>query len=253
MKKLSGFLSLLCVLNVLAIVGLLGYLLGTGRLDKDKAQTITDILRAPATPAHLRTDVYELMNAASTTQPTATAAASTKANSTDRADIPATADERNQYVRKAIELERLQQEAQAQELRNQQEMLTRVQNELMTSAEKLEQKKKAFEEQLATSGKKNNEAALKRTLAVMDELKPQQIKDLLVPMKDPEIVEYFNAMDPERTAKILAAFKTDEEKKTVARVVALMGGTPSDFGTGAASGNPAALSASAAPPVKAGP
>ena len=78
MKKLSGFISVLCVLNVLAIVGLLAYLMGTGRLDKTKAQTITDILRTPATPANFRTDVYDLMSAAASTQPTTTAAASSK-------------------------------------------------------------------------------------------------------------------------------------------------------------------------------
>src|SRR4051812_35016182 len=122
MKKISTFLSLLCILNVLAILGLLAYLAGTGRLDKAKAQTITDILKAPATPANFRTGVYDLMNPVASAQPTATAAAAATALERDKADIPATAEERNQYVRKAIETERLQQEAQAQELRNQQEM-----------------------------------------------------------------------------------------------------------------------------------
>jgi len=56
-----------------------------------------------------------------------------------------------------------------------------------------------------------------------------------------------------RTAKILVTFKTDDEKSVVKRIVGLMGGGPLDSGTGAASGKSAALSASAAPPVKAGP
>lgn len=253
MKKISSFISLLCILNILAILGLFGYLVGTGRLDKSKAQTITDILRAPVTPANFRTGVYDLMNPESTTQSATTTMATATASDLLKGDIPPTAVERNEYVRKAIEAERLRHESQAQQLQNTQVMLDQLRAELAASAEKLEARKKLFDEQLANVGKQKDDAAFKRTLAVFDELKPQQIKDLMLKMTPDEIVPYLTAMDAERAAKIISTFKSEKEKEVISAVMTLMASTPSAPGTGAASGSPAALSASAAPPVKAGP
>ena len=57
MKK---FLIFFCVLNLLVLVGLIGYLLGTGRLDKPKMQAIADILRHKGTPEKFREQVQNV-------------------------------------------------------------------------------------------------------------------------------------------------------------------------------------------------
>jgi len=57
-------------------------------------------------------------------------------------------------------------------------------------------------------------------LALYDELKPKQVKDLFVDSKSAELVaSYLTAMEPSRAAKIIGEFKAPEERTFIDAVL----------------------------------
>lgn len=245
MKKLFSFISLICVLNVLMLGGIAGFLWGTGRLDKGKAQTIADILKQPGTPAGFREKVYDLMTPVAATGPaTATAPATQSAVAEADALEPATADERIDYMHKALEADRLRMENEAQNLRHQQELLAQMQSQLELDRKDLAAQKKSFDDRVAAAKGNKDTAGFDKTMALFQELKPKQVKDLLTSMQEDEAVRYLAAMEPDQAAKIIAEFKSPTEKAFLNTVMDRLrgkqgGGTTSGdpSGTGAASGS----------------
>ena len=74
MKKILNFFTFMLILNLAGGLGLVGFLLATGRLDKQKSLAIVDLLKYQGTPDNLRDQVNEVLYP--TTQPaTATAPA----------------------------------------------------------------------------------------------------------------------------------------------------------------------------------
>lgn len=224
------------MLNALAILGLVGFLLGTGRLDKAKAQTIGDMLKHPGTPAKFREKVYDIIEpfpTALTTMPAATAPASQPATG-DQIE-PATAEERIEFMRRAMETEQLRLENEAQGLRDRQKMLEAKQREVELNLQKLADDKKNFEQQIAASNKKDDGEGFKKSMALFEELKPRQVKDLLAGMTPDAAARFLAAMEPDRAAKIIGEFKSLDEKAFVKTLMDRMGSSPKDNGTTPAS------------------
>jgi len=251
MKKIGSLISIICIINILMLTGLVGYLWGTGRLNKPKVQAIADMLRQPGAPEGLREKLYDIMapappstNAATQTRPSAGSAPATDDGMAGAE--PATAQERIDYLQRVLEAERLQLESDAQKLRGQQELLASKQNQLDMDRRLLADQKKAYEQTVAGATTQSDAAGFQKSMALFDELKPKQVKDLLVVMPADQVARYFAAMEPDRAAKIIAEFKTPEEKTLLNQVLDKVRGTPSGPGTRAASTMPAA-----SPPVAA--
>ena len=246
MKKLFTFIMMICLLNLLALAGLVGYLLATGRLDKPKALVISDLLRHPGTPKDLRTQVAELFEPPPATAP-ATGPASRPALALSEG--PATAEERIDFARQAMEQERLRLDAEKQNLRHEHELLERLQAKIDTDRKKVDDDRKAFEQSVTQTAAKGNEEAFARTLALYDELKPKQLKDLFLPMPQDLVAKYLGAMEPERAAKIISEFKTEPERSFMNAVLKRLRetGTDSASAPGTTTSAPDA-SASPAPP-----
>jgi flagellar motility protein MotE (MotC chaperone) len=238
MKKIGSLISVICIINILMLAGLVGFLWGTGRLNKPKAQAIADLLRQPGAPQGLREKVYEIMAPSTQTKPATSSAPATRASLAD-AD-PASAQERIDYMQKVLEEERLRLESEAQNLHQQQELLASKQNQLDLDRRLLNDQKRAYEQTIAGATTQSDAAGFQKSMALFDELKPKQVKDLLVVMPPDQIARYFAAMEPDRAAKIIAEFKSTTEKDLLTRVLDKVRGTSSAPGTGAASTSPAA-------------
>jgi flagellar motility protein MotE (MotC chaperone) len=237
MKKLAAFLSLLCVINILALAGLVGFLLTTGRLDKPKAQSISDLLRHQGTPENLRGKLYDILAPAAQTQPATTTAPAPVASASD---VPGSAQERIDYVRRVLEQDRLELENEKQFLRDQHKLLDQRQESLAAAEAAFAQQKKVYEQKLATADTTTDKAGFQRSLAIFDELKPKQVKDLLLAMTPDDIARYFTAMQSDRAAKIMAEFKSADEKSLLNTVLDKIRGVKPPSGTGAAPAPPAA-------------
>jgi hypothetical protein len=238
MKKVMQFLTMLCVLNILVIAGLAGYLVATGRLDKQKGGTIVDLLRHQGTPDKFRETVYDILEPVAATAPASQPATAPGALADDHGpQAGASAQERIAFARQMMEQERLSLENEAQELRHRQELLVALQADVSAKLKKIEDAKKESEPKAATAESKIREENFQKTLALYDELKPRQIKDLFLKNNNPEMVaSYLVAMEPSRAAKILGEFKSPEEQQFVALVLDRI----RNHGISAANVNPAA-------------
>ncbi len=242
MKKLFTFIMMIVLLNLFAAAGLVGYLLATGRLDKPKALVISDLLRHPGTPKDLRTQVAEILMPGPATAP-ATGPASRPGVSLAEAG-PATAEERIDFARQAMEQERLRLDAERQNLRHEHELLERLQAKIDADRKRVDEDKKTFDASVSQTTAKGNEEAFTRTMALYDELKPKQLKDLFMPPTSAEeAAKYLGAMEPERAAKIISEFKTESEKQQIGLVLKRLRET----GTSAASAPPTTPAAPSAP------
>ena len=230
MKKLVTLFALFCVLNVLMIGGLIGFLAGTGRLDRTKFQTIADLLHHQGTPDNLRNNVYDILepSTAPSTAPSSRPAMSLGGDST-----PASAEERIDYRGQAMEQERMRVENQAQNLRNQQKLLEQMQARVEETLRKIDDQKKSFEQTVTQTTSKSVEESFQKSLALYDELKPKQVKDLFLPMTPALVAKYLQAMDTDRAGKIISEFQTPEERTFIASVIDRIrsAGTDSASGT----------------------
>src|ERR1035437_9138379 len=76
MKKILSYVTMICVLHVVAGVGLAGYLIATGRIDGPKVRVIADLARHKGTPDKLREKVGDILQPVSA--PAASAPSSQK-------------------------------------------------------------------------------------------------------------------------------------------------------------------------------
>jgi flagellar motility protein MotE (MotC chaperone) len=243
MKKLGTLISTICIINLLMLVGLGGFLWGTGRLNKPKAQTIADMLRQPGSPEGLRTKVYEIM-ASPTTQAAQSRPTSGPATATSLTGLePATAQERIDYLQKVLEAERLRLESEAQKLREEQELLVAKQNQLDLERKTLADQKKAYEQMVAGATTKSDATGFQKSMEIFDQLKPKQVKDLLMTMPADQIARYITAMEPDRAAKVVGEFKSTGEKDILKEALDRVRGVTTAPGTSAASTQPAGPSA----------
>ena len=253
MKKLATFLSLLCIINILMLAGFAGFLLATGRLDRAKVQSISDLLRHQGSPENLRGRVDEILAPATHTQPATSSAPAAGVVTAGGPDVPGSAQERIDYVRLVLERERLTLENERQFLRDQQKLLDQRQATLADAEAAFAQKKNEHQQKLVTTSSTSDNTGFQKSLSIFDELKPKQVKDLLVTMTATEVARYLSAMEPGRVAKIIAEFKTADEKTLLNTALDKVRGPKEASGTGAALGAPAGSQSLSAFAGKTGP
>lgn len=220
MKKLTSLFVLICVLNLFALIGLAGYLVGTGRLDKPKAAAIADMLRHKGTPEKFRETLYDILEP---TPATTSAPASQPAIASDVSlpdpSFSTSAEKRIDAGHQAMEQERIRLENQAQELRHRQELLVQMQADVQVKLQKIDEDKKAFEAQVAQASAAGKDDSFQKTLALYDELKSKQVKDIFIGMTPDLVANYLQAMEPSRAGKIIGEFKSPSESAFIATVL----------------------------------
>jgi len=232
MRKIGTLLLAIVLLNVLMAAGLVAFVVATGRLDGAKAQVIVDLVRKPGTPKDLRTQVAALLVAAPATAP------ATQAGTRPGGPVPftalASASDRVEYARQAMEQERLRLEREAQDLQHRQNLLDTQRREVEAALAKIDAEKKKFQAQVQAAEAKAKEENFTRTLALYRDLKSKQVKDLFMGMNEDLVADYFKALEAEQTTKIIGEFKTADERAFVGRVLERIrsGGTSPASGPG---------------------
>lgn len=239
MKKMGSFLMMLVVMNLLALGGLGGYLVATGRLDQPKAGAIVDLLRHKGTPEKIREQLYEIMEpAAATTSAPATQGSGTAAvaegSSGPGSVLGASASDRLEISRQVMEQERIKLEGEAQELRNRQKLLLDLQRDVNDRLAKMEKEKESYQKLVAADEGKGKEASFQKALALYDELKPKQIKEIFLGMPVDQVAGYVQAMEASRAGKIIAEFKSPTEQTFISGVLDRIRGVSAGSGTSAA-------------------
>ncbi len=218
MKKM---LKTLLLINVVALVGFIGFLLATGRVDSQKAGAIVDLLKRPGSPPKLRETLFEILEPLPVSATAPSTQQATTSPDHDEPFIPLTssAAESIAAARQSVELERLRLEREAQNLQNRQEVLETRYREIQLLLKTINDRKRDFEQQVAAVKNDSSGESLQRSLALYDELKPKQIKELFIGLPVPQVATFLQAMDSGRAGKIIAEFKSPEDRTFIARVL----------------------------------
>lgn len=220
MRTLGSAIILIALLNLLAIGGLGGYLAATGRVDKEKFGTIVDLVKSPQTPENLRDNVYTLMHPdhASTEPTSGPATLKTVEHGSLNVGI-ASATERIEFTRKAIEQERLRLDREAQELRSRQILLENQRTEIDAKMAQIEKDKKDFQEKVQQAQAALKDENFTKTLNLYNELKPKQVKEIFLTLAPSVVEDYLRAMERDRATKIISEFKSAEDRQFIAAVL----------------------------------
>lgn len=239
-KKLGLLALLLLAIHFLAVAGGVGYLVGTGKLDKEKAKEIGKILFPEPVPA---------------TQPT-TQPADTDPNdpllSIDELLVKTTgmsAAEQNEFLRSTFESMSAQLDRQRREVIDLRRQVDFAQVQLAKDRAALDAREKTLQARDEQQTAAATDKGFQESLAVYDAMKAKQVKDIFITLEEDTVVRYLQAMDPRRVSSILKEFKTPEELSRAQSLLEKMrknGVTPQANGLPQASGMQDAANTSAA-------
>ncbi len=198
LKRFYGMLSLLALTHLFALVGLVGYLFATDRLNEERIEQIAEVLRgeypepAPATQPAVQDEEPPV--------PSADEIAKRQAQAEERALLA---------NRHSLELEdRAQVEGQ-------------VWLELKRLQEELEAKIERFEEQKDTFAGDVNQKGFDSALENLSNAEPEKARDLLMThggFAEADVVRILMAMDANRVKKIVNACETPEQMAWIGRI-----------------------------------
>lgn len=197
MKRLYHMLALLAFINLFAVVGLVGYLLASGRLSAKRMDQIAQVLRGEWPEAQ-----------APATQPAAPPAPP----EASRAEIARIQAQKEFYELVADRHKREMEDRMAlnQSIRLQ---VTRDLEELEKQAELFKREKQSF---LAET----EQLGFEKELELFSRMDPALARDLLAGRKDADVVRLLSRMDTNRAKKIIDACKKKEaDKAWIGRIV----------------------------------
>lgn len=210
-KKLGIVVLLVIALNFIASAGGVAYLFATGKLDKDRVQAIGKIVFPDAPPA-----------SQPATQPTDDARPSDPLFQIDELleqQAGKTASEQVQVVRDAYEKLAAQLDRQRREVVDLRRQVDAAQAQVVTDRADLAKREQSLADRVAARERENKDAGFKRTMAIYDEMKPNQLKDLFTGMDDATVARYLQAMDAGRVSRIVKEFTSPEEKVRAQRLL----------------------------------
>lgn len=212
MKKLSSILVLTLAINFLAVVGGVGWLYGTGRLDRKNVMAIHEILFAQPAAAPAATQPA--------TRPATQPMLRLEDLLAQQAGRPAT--EQVEFIQRAFDA--------------QQALLDRRYRDLLALRSGIDKDAEMLaKDRAALDGEKANLLAQKQeaerlaadkgfqdTLERYQAMSSKQVKAIFMALDDPTVKQYLQAMEPREAAKIIKEFKTPEETARIQRVLEMM-------------------------------
>lgn len=198
--KIFNTVATLALATLLASGGFVGYLFGTGHLNRARVETLARVLRGELDGP---TTVVE-------------APAPDMAASRPAAPLQARGEDEVREIRRREHLERLEIERAANDLDARRQLLDQVLQHVIQEQERLAEERKTAE--TATQRKKTQDTALEagfqKELDLVSDLQPRQAKEhiLRVWKKQPtDAVRLLKDMDEGRVKRIFEQFKTPEE------------------------------------------
>lgn len=207
MKTLWRLLSFFAIVNLLALVAFVGWLIRTDRLDRERVYGIRDMLAPTITEVQQAEDHEQTVREAEMTEE--------QTQWRDENPFPPS-------VRQVRHLERMEDrateltrraEADMEQLR---EQLRRDQEALAAERAAFEAKRDAFNAVQGDALTKAEQAQFDRVVGLLESIRPAQARDLLkqwVAEDDlDQAVRYLNAMKQRIAAKVLKEFKNPQEQ-----------------------------------------
>lgn len=215
MKKLTSIVLLVLALHAVAVAAGVGYLIGTGKLNKTSAEQIRVALFPQPTTQP------------STTQPSAEEAV--------KGDSPLIrleallSRQANRSATEQVEFVRQQFDEQLSQLDRRYRDLKALESQVEGGRLELERERMAVMKREATMTARESDALKQEQdkgfaseIALYTSMKPAAVKGLFMGMDDAEAAKYVQALPPRTANKILDQFKTPEEKSRMNAIFAVI-------------------------------
>lgn len=205
MKSLWTIVSVLALANLLTIVGFVGWLGSTGRLNKDRADAVRAIFsKTVAEEAAIKADA----------DASASAKAKEEAAAVKMALPPVPAADKIRETRDNAELSLQSHQRLESDIRSLQTFLVRENERLQAWEKELQQKQAAFEAEQKKVRDTSGSDQFKKAMATLAGVKPKEVQsilaELLAQKKQDEVISYLDAMEERTRSRVLAEFnKTD--------------------------------------------
>lgn len=194
--KLLNVAGALSLAALLALGGLVGFLVLTGRLDAERADLMVQVLRGELQPQ----ETAEVIEDAAEDVPPE----ETRQQSGDEV----------RALRKRAHLERLEIERSLEDLQAQRRLLDHVLHQIVQEQEKLETDKDTFEQQREQIVAAARDEGFQKELSYVRVLSPKQAKEHLLRVwkrNETDAVRLLIELDVRQGKRILEEFKTEEE------------------------------------------
>ncbi len=198
MKRLFLAISLMCVLNMTALCGLIGYGWQKGWMTPDRVRQACAVLTGEEGKA---SDVSDEGGAATVV-----------------GDVQAAGD----LIRgnkRADERYRIEFDRRKKEIENQWAQLQLQQLALVQRQEAFDAKKERFAKQQKQLAKKEGDTGFQTELDTLSSIDAKSAKELLKLKSDADAVRILKAMDGRKRSKIVKACKTNEERLWIGRMM----------------------------------
>lgn len=218
MKSLWTIISVLAVMHILGLIGSVGWLVASGRLDTDRAQSIKDMLKT--TVAEQKALEEEQSNAKGAGE------GDTNADQTVPVNIPKSAKQQIEEDQKQHEIMLLQLERTRKEVSQLQRNLELAQIKIKKERAENLKIKDSLEKQLADIKAQRDEEGFKKVIELYESLPSKAVKQVFVQLieqgKQPQVVDYLEAMDNRKAAGVLKEFKNQTEVTYVVELTEML-------------------------------
>jgi hypothetical protein len=217
MKALISALIILILIHVLAAIGFVGWLSASDRLDRGRVNQVIELF----SPTMAEQAAAEEEAAALQAQ---TEAARDQLLRLERvANGPKSVEDRlmENFEQDEIAMHRLERlQAETESIRRR---LDQDKQLLAQQSQELEQKRRAFEEEVAMRSQEMQTEDFKRAVKTLEQLPPRQAKQVLQQIiaegETEQAVDYLAEMQLRKSAGVLKAFKSEAEAAQVADLV----------------------------------
>ncbi len=213
MKTLKRSILVILVLNLIAMLAGMGWLLSSGRVNKDRVVELTQIFGEPVTVQQARLDAEQrAQQAAEDAKPRA---------------LPAMAlnsDERNLVRVEMTQVDIARLERMKREVQDLQLTLRKERTDLLREQEQLERELEAFQAMRTRLSDLEGGKQFKKALATLTGMAPKDAKTVLTELlntqsKYEEVISYLSAMDDRARTSVMTEFVKAGEEQLAANLL----------------------------------
>lgn len=210
MKKLLTAVLFVLGINFLAVAGGVGYLFQTGKLDKEKALAMKEIVFPTPTsqPASTQPD-----------DPDPTTQASARLDELLARRSGMTVGEQVDFLRQTFDAQAVQLDRRRRELDDLQRQIELAKLQVGEDRAKVDADRAKLTAEQTAAARLESDQGFQDALAMYQAMPPKQVKQIFMSLPDDTVERYLQAMGPSGSKKILKEFKTTEE---VARVQSIL-------------------------------
>lgn len=217
MKSLWNALAIVLVINLLLVVGGVGYLYLGGRLSGDRAR------QAAAIFAPTLEEEQQMARRVADQAALDAERAKREAHRRKVADGPVSTREKIDRDVEAEEIALLQVQRLREEIRALQRQLDLARQSIARQKAEHDAERVAWEASIADELARRTDADFQKTVALYQQLKPKQAKDMFMELigdgQGDQVVEYLAAMQQRKAAGVLKEFKSPEELAVASRLL----------------------------------